>query len=166
MKAVLNIPSKTISPTVTTHTSQGIARSLASMIFLLGLPLAASATEYRTINHPRQECWNEQVAQPSSGNYGGAIVGGLTGGLLGNQIGRGNGRVAATAVGAATGAVVGDRLSGAPGYTSVQRCRTVVDQEQIVVPEQPHFDRHDDDNRYEHHRKHRHHKHDEDDDDD
>lgn len=166
MKAVLHIPSRTTSPIAASRRSQFAGRSLAAAIFLLGLPLAASATEYRTINHPRQECWNEQVPQASSGNYGGAIVGGLTGGLLGNQIGRGNGRVAATAVGAATGAVVGDRLSGAPGYTTVQRCRTVVDQEQIVIPDQPYYYRHDDDNRHEHHRKHRHHKHDEDDDDD
>ena len=90
----------------------GLTKILAGVAFVLAIPLTASATEYRTINHPRQECWNEQVAQPGAGGYGGAIVGGLTGGLLGNQIGRGNGRVAATAVGAATGAVVGDRISG------------------------------------------------------
>ncbi len=140
---------------------------LAGVVLLLAVPLSASATEYRTINHPRQECWNEQVAQPGSGGYGGAVIGGITGGLLGNQIGRGNGRVAATAVGAATGAVVGDRISGSPGYSTVQRCRTVVDQERIaIVPERNYYYERDDDDRYKHHRKHRHHKHHDDDDDD
>ena len=151
-----------------------LEKMLASVTFFLAIPLTASATEYRTINHPRQECWNEQVAQPNSGNYGGAIVGGITGGLLGNQIGRGNGRVAATAVGAATGAVVGDRLSGSPGYGTVQRCRTVIDQEQIaIVPERTYYYQRNDEDRYEHHYKHRHkrhhhkhHKHHDDDEDD
>ena len=147
-------------------------RILIGPVLLLSLPIIASATQYRTIDHPRQECWNEQVAQPSNGNYGGAIVGGLTGGLLGNQVGRGNGRVAATAVGAATGAVVGDRLSGSNGYTTVQRCRTVIDREQIaVVPERTYYYRDDDyDKHYykhrKHHKHHKHHKHDDDDDDD
>ena len=152
-------------------------RILISPLLLLSLPLVASATEYRTIERPRQECWNEQVAQPYNGNYGGAIVGGLTGGLLGNQDGRGNGRTAATAVGAATGAVVGDRLSGANGYTTVQRCRTVIDREQIIVaPERTRYYRSDDyDNRfdkrydkhyYKYHKHHKHHKHDDNDDDD
>ena len=142
-----------------------LIRTLAASIFLLSLPLAASATQYRTVEHPRQECWNEQVAQQSPGNYGGAIVGGLTGGLLGNQIGRGNGRIAATAVGAATGAVVGDRLSGAPGYTTVQRCRTVVDREQVIINPERTYYQYDNEHEYEHHRKHRHHKHEDDDDD-
>ena len=147
-------------------------RILIGPVLLLSLPMVASATEYRTVDHPRQECWNEQVAQPSNGNYGGAIVGGLTGGLLGNQVGRGNGRIAATAVGAATGAVVGDRLSGANGYTTVQHCRTVVDREQItVVPEQTQYYRDGDyyrrhDKHYYKHRKHHKHDHDDDDEDD
>ena len=157
---------KTASTAPTVRNNNFLTRTLAASIFLLSLPLAASATEYRTVDHPRQECWNEQVAQQSPGNYGGAIVGGLTGGLLGNQIGRGNGRVAATAVGAATGAVVGDRLSGAPGYTTVQRCRTVIDREQIAYPERGNYYQRDDDHYYKHYRKHRHHKHDDDDEDD
>lgn len=145
-----------------------LLRPLIASIILVSLPLVASATEYRTVEHPRQECWNEQVAQQSPGNYGGAIVGGLTGGLLGNQIGRGNGRVAATAVGAATGAVVGDRLSGPGGYSTVQRCRTVIDREQIAVyPERTNYYEYDDDHYYKHYRKHKHkHKHKYDDDDD
>lgn len=153
--------------TVARDKSEPIKKVLTGLALLLAFPLAASATEYRTIDHPRQECWNEQVAQPGSGGYGGAIVGGLTGGLLGNQIGRGNGRVAATAVGAATGAVVGDRLSGSPGYGTVQRCRTVIDQERIaIVPERSYYNQYDDEDRYERHHKHHHHKHHDDDDDD
>jgi uncharacterized protein YcfJ len=145
----------------------GLTKMLAGVAFFLAIPLTASATEYRTIDHPRQECWNEQVAQPGAGGYGGAIVGGLAGGLLGNQIGRGNGRVAATAVGAATGAVVGDRISGAPGYSTVQRCRTVIDQERVaIVPERSYYYQRDNEDRYEYQRKRHHHKHDEDDDDD
>lgn len=148
-------------------TTHFLLRPLIASIILVSIPLAASATEYRTVEHPRQECWNEQVAQQSPGNYGGAIVGGLTGGLLGNQIGRGNGRVAATAVGAATGAVVGDRLSGPGGYSTVQRCRTVIDREQVAVyPERYNYYQHDDEHYYKHYRKHRHHKHDDDDEDD
>lgn len=148
---------------------------LLSAIAILTVSLAASATEYRTVEHPRQECWNERVAQQSSG-YGGAILGGLTGGLLGNQVGGGNGRTVATAVGAATGAVVGDRISGSPGYQTVQRCHTVIDREQVPVYREPvryirepiveervyYIDR--EDHYYRH--KHKHHHHHDDDDDD
>lgn len=150
-------------------------------IFAMVVPLAALATEYRTVEQPRQECWNERVAVGSPG-YSGAIIGGLTGGLLGNQVGGGNGRTVATAVGAATGAVVGDRISGRPGYSTVQRCRTVIDRQQVVdyptyreyrepvryvnrpiVEERIYYvDR--DNYRHHHHRKH-HHEHDDDDDD-
>lgn len=108
---------------------------LSSVIFVLAVPLAASAAEYRTVQRPRQECWNEQVPVQASGQgYGGAIVGGLAGGILGNQVGKGNGRTIATAVGAMTGAVVGDRMSsnGIP-YQTVQRCRTVYDQVQVPI---------------------------------
>jgi uncharacterized protein YcfJ len=108
---------------------------LLSTIAVLALPLAAYATEYRTVERPRQECWNEQVAVQSAGSgYGGAVIGGIAGGILGNQVGGGNGKTVATAVGAATGAVVGDRMSaGAPSYQTVQRCRTVIDREHIPV---------------------------------
>lgn len=151
-------------------TRHQIRRYAAALAMLLTLPIVASATEYRTVERPRQECWNEQVAQRSDGNYGGAIIGGVTGGLLGNQIGRGNGRVAATAVGAATGAVVGDRLSGQPGYTTVQRCRTVIDRERIaIVPVRTYYDNDEyyDKHYYKHKYKHKHkHKHNHDDDDD
>src|SRR5438445_13624735 len=97
---------------------------ILSTIAVLALPLAAYATEYRTAEHPRQECWNEQVPLQSAGSgYGGAILGGIAGGILGNQVGGGNGKTVATAVGAVTGAVVGDRMSsGSPGYRMVQRC--------------------------------------------
>jgi uncharacterized protein YcfJ len=105
----------------------------------LALPLAAGATEYRTVESPRQECWNEQVPVQTAGQgYGGAILGGIAGGLLGNQIGGGNGRTVATAVGAATGAMVGDRMSNAgPGYQTVERCRTVVDHVRVPVMQAP-----------------------------
>ncbi|MES2069698.1 MAG: glycine zipper 2TM domain-containing protein [Pseudomonadota bacterium] len=106
---------------------------------VLLLPLAAYATEYRTVEQPRQECWNEQTASPAaSPGYGGAIIGGLAGGLLGNQVGGGNGKTVATAVGAMTGAVVGDRMSGgAPSYQAVRRCRTVVERVRVPVPPVP-----------------------------
>ena len=105
------------------------------------LPAVAGATEYRIVERPRQECWNEQVpVQAARRDAGGAIIGGIAGGLLGNQIGGGNGRVVATAVGAMTGAVVGDRMSGGvqqAGYDTVRRCRTVTEQvrEPIVYQE-------------------------------
>lgn len=145
---------------------------------VLTLPLAASATEYRTVDRPRQECWNEQVPVQTAGqDYGGAILGGLAGGILGNQVGRGNGRTVATAVGAMTGAVVGDRMANTgPGYRTVQRCRTVVDRVQVpvyvqpapvieepgyyVVPAEPVYYR----ERWRYH-EHEHHRHDDDDDD-
>lgn len=113
--------------------------SKAVAILLLALPLLASATEYRTVDRPRQECWNEQVPVQSGGQgYGGAIVGGLAGGILGNQVGGGNGKTIATAVGAMTGAVVGDRMSGSgPAYQNVQRCRTVYDRVQVPVVREP-----------------------------
>jgi len=109
---------------------------ILSIIAALALPLAAHATEYQTVDHPRQECWNEQVAGQSG--LGGAIIGGIAGGLLGNQVGGGNGKTVATAVGAMTGAVVGDRLStDGPSYQTVRRCRTVVDQERVPVDSEP-----------------------------
>ena len=148
---------------------------------VLLLPLGSHATEYRTIEHPRQECWNERVAVQSPG-YGGAVIGGLTGGLLGNQVGGGNGRTVATAIGAATGAVVGDRLSADSGYRSQQRCRTVIDRQQVAV--YPSYREYREPVRYRqapvieeriyyvdrdiyrhHHRHHKHHRHDDDDDD-
>jgi hypothetical protein len=112
---------------------------LCSALAVLALPLAASATEYRTVERPRQQCWNEQVAAGRSGDYGGAVLGGIAGGLLGNTVGGGNGRTAATAVGAVTGAIVGDRTwgGGQPSYQTVQRCRTVVDQVQVPVYDAP-----------------------------
>jgi uncharacterized protein YcfJ len=111
---------------------------VAGAFVALASPVAASATEYQTVERPRQECWNEQVpVQTRSGDYGGAIVGGIAGGILGNQVGGGNGRTVATAVGAMTGAVVGDRMSGGGvntvSYQTVQRCRTVVDHVQVPV---------------------------------
>jgi uncharacterized protein YcfJ len=60
---------------------------LIAAIGVLALPLVAAATEYRTVEHPRQECWNEQVQVQSAGaGYGGTIIGGLAGGLLGSLI--------------------------------------------------------------------------------
>lgn len=111
-----------------------LSRTLAT-IAILALPLATYATEYQTVERPRQECWNERVPVQSAGSgYGGAVIGGIAGGILGNQVGGGNGKVVATAVGAATGAVVGDRMSaGGPSYQTVQRCRTVVDRVQVPV---------------------------------
>ena len=109
-------------------------------IAVLVFPAMAFATEYRTVERPRQECWNEQVrAQPRGDDYGGAIVGGIAGGLLGNQVGGGNGRTVATAVGAMTGAMVGDRMTSKNGanYTTVRRCRTVVDRVQVPVYQEP-----------------------------
>lgn len=109
-------------------------------LLALVLPAAAFATEYRTVERPRQECWNEQVQVPQRGDdTGGAIIGGIAGGLLGNQFGHGNGRTAATAVGAITGVMVGQRVASQPAYGTqeVRRCRTVVDRVQVQVEEEP-----------------------------
>jgi uncharacterized protein YcfJ len=114
-------------------------------ISVLMLPIAAFATEYQTVERPRQECWNEQVPVQSARttDYGGALVGGLAGGLLGSQVGGGRGRTVATAVGAMTGAIVGDRMSGnsaQQGYQSAQtvrRCRTVMAQVRVPVYYEP-----------------------------
>lgn len=115
---------------------------IISGIAFIALPLIATATEYQTIERPRQQCWSEQVAVQSSGSeYGGAIIGGIAGGLLGNQIGGGNGRAVATAIGAASGAFAGDRVVGhSPPYTSyqtVQRCKTVIDYIRVPVVYEP-----------------------------
>jgi uncharacterized protein YcfJ len=116
-----------------------MSSKILGAIVIFALPLVASATEYQTVERPRQECWNEQVpVQTAYQGYGGAIVGGLAGGILGNQVGGGNGRTIATALGAVTGAVVGDRMSSsAPSYQTVKRCRTVVDQVQVPVMRPP-----------------------------
>jgi len=112
---------------------------ILSTCVILAVPLVAAATEYQTVERPRQECWNEQVpVQSASQGYGGAIVGGIAGGILGNQVGSGNGKTIATAVGAATGAVVGDRMASQDSsrgisYQTVQRCRTVVDHVQVPI---------------------------------
>lgn len=146
---------------------------LLSAIAILALPVAAHSTEYRTVEHPRQECWNEQVPPQSAGfGYGGAIIGGIAGGILGNQVGGGNGKTVATALGAVTGAVAGDRMSsGSPGYRTIQRCHTVIDREQVAVESQPvrvvervyYIER----EAPRHHRKHwKHYRHERDDDDD
>lgn len=112
-------------------------KKIANVLIVFALPLAASATEYQTVERPRQECWNEQVpVQTARQDYGGALLGGIAGGILGNQVGGGNGRTVATAIGAMTGAVVGDRMSaGGPAYQmqTVQRCRTVVDHVRVPV---------------------------------
>lgn len=106
---------------------------------VIGLPLSAFATQYRIVDQPRQECWNEQVATQARGNdYGAALIGGVAGGLLGSTVGGGNGRNAAAAIGAVTGALTGDRLyggQGGVGYQNVQRCRTVVDHVKVAIPE-------------------------------
>lgn len=109
-----------------------------SGIAFIAMPLIVNATQYQTIERPRQQCWNEQVAVQSAGSgYGGAVIGGIAGGLLGNQIGGGNGRAAATVIGAATGAIAGDRVAGrtptAPSYQTVQRCRTVIDHVRVPI---------------------------------
>jgi len=112
---------------------------LLTTISVLALPILASATEYRTVEHPRQECWNEQAPMQSAGaGYGGTLIGGIAGGLLGNQVGGGNGKTLATAVGAVTGALVGDRMSSnSPSYRTIQRCKTVMDYEQVPVYREP-----------------------------
>jgi uncharacterized protein YcfJ len=106
-------------------------------IAIIALPLTGFAHDYVTVERPRQECWNEQVATGGrSSDYTGAVIAGVAGGILGNQVGGGNGKTVATAVGAATGAVVGDRMSnGSPSYQTVQRCRTVMERHRVPVTE-------------------------------
>lgn len=109
------------------------------VLLALALPATAFATEYQTVEQPRQECWNEQVQVPQRGNdAGGAIIGGIAGGFLGNQVGHGSGRAAATAAGVIAGAMVGDSMSAPRGSSTqtVQRCRTVVDRVQVPVYEE------------------------------
>ena len=104
---------------------------------VLALPLAVQATEYRIVERPRQECWNEQVPVQSGGGMG-PVIGGVAGGIIGNQVGGGNGRLAATAIGAMTGAIVGDRLSSRTvEYQTVQRCKTVMEQQRVPVYREP-----------------------------
>ena len=114
-------------------------RKTLAICAILAAPLVATATEYKTVERPRQECWNEQVPVQSGGQgYEGAIIGGIAGGILGNQVGGGNGKTVATAVGAATGAVVGDRMaaqsaSQGTSHQTVQRCRTVMERVQVPI---------------------------------
>jgi uncharacterized protein YcfJ len=92
------------------------------------------------IEHPRRECWDEEVPRSArhrhDHNPGGMIVGGLIGGVVGHSLGRrinkGRGRYAATAAGTLIGAAVGHSATGhqhsdnaEPGYR--ERCRTHVD---------------------------------------
>ncbi|WP_151638765.1 glycine zipper 2TM domain-containing protein [Noviherbaspirillum aerium] len=115
-----------------------MCRGIIGAVALLTLPFAAGATEYWTVERPRQECWQEQVPIQAGGNdYGGALIGGIAGGILGNQVGGGSGNTIATAVGAMTGAVVGDRMSSrSVQYQNIERCRTVVEQVRVPVYEQ------------------------------
>jgi uncharacterized protein YcfJ len=58
-----------------------IKANLALLVF--ALPAVAFATEYQTVERPRQECWNEQVpVQQRGDDAGAAIIGGIAGGLL------------------------------------------------------------------------------------
>lgn len=94
------------------------------------------------IEHPRRECWDEEVPRAAEShqnhNPGGMIVGGIVGGLMGHAIGRrvnkGRGRYAATAAGTLIGAAVGHsatehkhRHASSNGYEYRERCRTYVD---------------------------------------
>lgn len=102
-------------------------------------PVVSKTPQYEQVNHPRRECWQEQVGYSSGGyssgassrSYVGAVLGGLTGAILGNQVGKGSGRTAAVAVGAATGAIVGDNIDNrgySTGYSQPryeERCRMV-----------------------------------------
>ncbi|MEN3292812.1 MAG: hypothetical protein V7642_2065 [Burkholderiales bacterium] len=115
-----------------------LKRALGAIAIIV-LPLSGFAhdRDYVTVERPRQECWNEQVATNSRGSdYTGAVIGGVAGGILGNQVGGGNGKTVATAVGAATGAVVGDRMTNnSPSTQTVQRCRTVMERQRVPVTE-------------------------------
>ncbi|WP_297572428.1 glycine zipper 2TM domain-containing protein [uncultured Deefgea sp.] len=99
---------------------------------------------YESIGQPRQECrseWvTETVAQPTSPNYGGAIIGGAAGGAIGTQVGKGRGRNVAIVAGTLIGAVIGNHVADpyrgtAPTNTvnrEVQRCHPVNDYRQQV----------------------------------
>ena len=92
------------------------------------------------IEHPRRECWDEEVRHTvrssHSHNPGGMIVGGVIGGLVGHALGRrinkGRGKHAATAVGTLVGAAVGQQAGAhahheSRGYGYEEHCRTYVD---------------------------------------
>lgn len=110
-------------------------KQLLSSIAIAMLSLPSFATEYQTVQRPRQECWNEQVpTQSTEQGYGGVLLGGLAGGVWGHQVGGGRGKTAATAMGAVAGAMVGDRIAAStPTYSSVRRCRTVMDLVRVPV---------------------------------
>ena len=111
-------------------------KHLLSLVAIAMLSLPGFATQYQTVQRPRQECWNEQV--PTQQGYGGALLGGIAGGVLGHQVGGGRGKTAATAIGAVAGAVVGDRISAStPSHRSVRRCRTVMDLVRVPVYAEP-----------------------------
>jgi uncharacterized protein YcfJ len=137
-------------------------------VAIIALPLTGFARDYVTVERPRQECWNEQVATNNrSSNITGAVIGGVAGGIIGNQVGDGNGKTVATAVGAATGAVVGDRMANnSPSYQTVQRCRTVMERqrvpvaerERVIVKERVYYVE-EDKHKHKKHKKHHHHGH-------
>jgi len=92
------------------------------------------------IEHPRRECWDEEVRHSAQNHHdhstGGMIVGGVVGGLVGHTLGRrinkGRGRHAATAVGTLIGAAVGHNAGRRnhgedTGRSYRERCRTHVD---------------------------------------
>ncbi len=92
------------------------------------------------VEHPRRECWDEEVRYSAHDHNhdaaGGMIVGGVIGGLVGHAVGRrinkGRGRHAATVAGTLIGAAVGHGAGGrghrdhaGGGYR--ERCTTHVD---------------------------------------
>lgn len=95
-------------------------------IFVMGLPLMASANRYNNINYgkvvdvepiyqtisipeERQVCERHRGDRyyKRKSNAGKAILGGIIGGAIGNKFGRGRGRDASTALGILIGAGVG-----------------------------------------------------------
>jgi uncharacterized protein YcfJ len=91
---------------------------------------------YRTVRveHPRRECWDEQVRHRPAGynSRTPVVLGGVIGGAIGNTMGKGNGRTAATVAGMLLGASIGNDMRHADrdrrAYVSTERvCRVVSD---------------------------------------
>jgi uncharacterized protein YcfJ len=127
---------------------------LASTTIAVSIPSQAATTYdearvldstpiYRVVesSHPREECWEEEIAYNDRRSYGesatSSIVGAVIGGALGNAVGH---HKRNKQVGTVVGAILGGSIGSDVGrnrnsrsdtyYETVERCRTVYVDEQ------------------------------------
>ncbi len=107
---------------------------------------ASPITKIVSVNVPRKECWEEQVAYQEPPRHRSAtptIVGSIIGGVIGNEIGTNKsskrvGAVAGAILGGSIGHDIGHKSAHASGYTryaTEEVCKTYNDthqEEQIV----------------------------------